>query len=73
MEIEENDGREPRPTSENQEISKEPTPQNKPERQRPAYRATREGGGYKLDSNAAPSPLDHEAPSAHQGQSAGRV
>ena len=47
MEIEENDGREPRPTSENQEISKEPTPQNKPERQRPAYRATREGGGYK--------------------------
>ena len=56
MEIEENDGREPRPTSENQEISKEPTPQNKPERQRPAYRATREGGGYKLDSKGRPTP-----------------
>ena len=56
MEIEENDGREPRPTSENQEISKEPAPQNKPERQRPAYRATREGGGYKLDSKGRPTP-----------------
>lgn len=56
MEIEENDGREPRPTNENQETGRERAPQNKPERQRPAYRATRDGGGYKLDSKGRPTP-----------------
>ena len=56
MEIEENDGREPRPTNENQETRREQAPQNKPERRRPAYRATRDGGGYKLDSKGRPTP-----------------
>ena len=56
MEAEEIDGREPRPANENQEIRKEQAPQNKQERQRPAYRATRDGGGYKLDSKGRPTP-----------------
>lgn len=56
MEIEENDGREPRPTNETPENRKEHAPQDKQERPRPAYRATRDGGGYKLDSKGRPTP-----------------
>ena len=56
MDLEEKDGRQPRPESENPENQnqRDSVSRNEKEERRPAYRATRDGGGYQMEGANRP-------------------
>lgn len=56
MDIEEKDGRQPRPENENPENQDQRgrVPHSGKEERKPAYRATRDGGGYQMEGASRP-------------------
>ncbi len=55
MDLEEKDGRQSRPKSETPENQEDKVLQNVNEERKPAYRATRDGGGYQMDEKPRPT------------------